>query len=117
MIPGFIERRLPKEERKRAAIFAAVSFVAGMMMSPFCSFVITGSLASLQERATFPMLRSEIESYRELPVAVQCSPQVANTIAAWNARIEHEHESNRHWYSDGFSTDRWNAVSVIELRC
>lgn len=80
-------------------------------------FFTVGVLSSVQERFTFEMLTAEINTYRDYSDSVKCSPQIRNTIAGWNARIEHEHESNRHWWSDYFSTDRWNAVKTIPLHC
>jgi hypothetical protein len=81
------------------------------------TYPIVAVMSGFQERITFQMIRAEIESYRSLPDSVKCTSQISNTIAGWNARIAHEHESNRHVYSDLFSTDRWNAVTLIPLNC
>jgi hypothetical protein len=80
-------------------------------------FFTVGILQSIQERITFPMIQAEIDSFRFLPDSVKCTPQISNTIAGWNARIQHEHEANRHLWSDAFSTDRWNSVEPIPLPC
>lgn len=81
------------------------------------TYPVVAVMSGIQERVTFQMIRAEIDSYRHLPDSVKCTPQISNTIAGLNARIEHEHESNRHYYSDLFSTDRWNAVEPIALNC
>lgn len=85
-------------------------------------FFTVGVLSSLQERATFPMLVERMEVVRRAGAAMSCPPSVADQpivaqIMEWDLRIAHEQEANRHWWSDYFSTDRWNAVKPIALPC
>ena len=85
-------------------------------------FLTVGVLASIQERFTFPMLDSRIGVVRIAARQMVCPPSVADApivaqVLEWNLRIAHEQEANRHWYSDGFSTDRWNRVARIPLPC
>jgi len=89
----------------------------GIGIGVSATFAASSLMISLQERATFPMIMAEIESYRALPESVKCSPQISNTIANLNARVAHEKESNRHGFSDLFSTDRWNNVQPITVTC
>ena len=127
MIPKFINKWLPEDEEERAKVFAVAGsiagFLAGTMFSPFFSFTITGSLMSLQERATFPMLLQRSEVVRHAMLAVPCderilafSPLIAQAVD-WNTRIAHEKEANLHTLTDYFSTDRWNSTAPIPLPC
>ncbi len=122
MIPRGLNRVLPQDEKKRAAIFAAVSFLAGMMLSPVMSFTIIGTLASLQERAIMPMLSQRIEVVREASRHISCPPSVADApivqaILDWNLRVAHERESNQHWMTDLFSPDGWLSIEPIAFPC
>ena len=110
---SFIDGLLPQDGKMRGVVLLVIGGLFGLV-GPWC---VTGVLASFQERVSFYNKVAEIESYRELPDMVKCSPQIAAAIAGINARVAIEHESNRHWYTDYFSTDRWNAVEVIPLRC
>ncbi len=78
-----------------------------------------GFYAVLMERFQFPMIRSEIESLRRDIGSISCgsAAMLVAQAADWNRRIEHEHESNRHIYSDWASTDRWLQVERIEIPC
>lgn len=123
MIPTLLNRYLPEKEEDRARLFAVAGFLAGVMCSPFFSFVITGSLTSLQERATFPMIERRIEVVRQEMAQVRCddrilafAPLIAQAVD-WNTRLAHEKEANTHFYSDYFSTDQWNQVEPIPLPC
>ena len=123
MIPRVMNAVLPSDEKKRAAIFAGVSFLAGMMISPILSFTITGTLSSLQERATFPMLERRIEIVRTAIHQAPCDTRILafapliHEAVQWNLRIAHEQEANRHLLTTLFSTDRWNALTLIPLPC
>jgi hypothetical protein len=123
MIPRFIGKMLPSDEKTRAAIFAVVSFFAGTLFSPFCAFTITGTLVSIQERATFPMIEQRIEVTRRAISAIPCDQRIlafaplVNEAIQWNLRIAHEKQANQLWYSDYFSTDEWNRLTSIPLPC
>ena len=85
-------------------------------------FLTVGVLSSIQERLVFPMIQARIETVRKAAESVPCPAPVADqAIVAqaleWNLRIAHEQEANRHWYSDVFSTDRWNGVTRIAMPC
>jgi hypothetical protein len=79
----------------------------------------TALFAVVMERFQFQMIRSEIESFRQDYEQTPCSDRIMLRQAAstWNQRIEHEHESNKHNYSDWASTDRWNEVKRIDVQC
>lgn len=123
MIPRFINSLLPTSETKRATVFAVASFLAGALCSPFFGFVITGTLGSFQERATFPMLAQKIEFVRASSALIPCDSRVLAfapiiaEVVGWNLRIAHEQEANRHWYSDYFSPDGWNSLKPIPIPC
>lgn len=98
----------------------------GVLLMPLIQqaapFFTVGVLQSLQERLTFPMIMQRIEVVREAARSVPCPAPVADQsiiqqILEWDGRIAHEQEANRHWYSDYFSTDRWNEVRPIALPC
>lgn len=97
--------------------FAAIlgGLIALMAQTSF-NKVFDGVYGVITERVQFPMLYRTIEYYRQ--IEDPCSPQVRNTIETMNARIEYEHEANRQWFLvDWASTDLWNQVQVIPLRC
>ena len=105
-----------------ARIASSVLTGIGIGFGVAIAFGAQGMLQSLQERFTFPMIAAEIEVVRQSAQTVECPPSVADTATmaafiAWNIRIAHEQESNRHWYSDALSTDRWMKVEPIRLKC
>lgn len=92
------------------------------MIQQAAPFFTVGILSSVQDRLTFPMIQWRIEIVRAAAAAVPCPVPVGDApiVAAvldFNQRIAHEQESNRHWYSDYFATDRWNQVKPIEFPC
>lgn len=113
--------------RQRAAALVLLGIAGGflglLIALGIAPWAVTGVLASLQERATFPMLQAQIEQVRADSKAVRCDVEnaafapVVALVEQWNTRIAHEREANKHWYSDLFSTDRWNAVERIVLPC
>lgn len=96
------------------ALFVAVGSVSGTMIGTQST---VGLWQIFMERFQFPMIQSEIESLRSDVAAAPCSSNamLISQAASFNQRIEHEHESNRHVFSDWASTDRWMKVSRIEI--
>ena len=127
MIPRWVNRYLPEDEKTRARLFTVVGsvagFLAGTIFSPFFSFTISGTLMSIQERATLPMLVERSEVVRRAIAEVPCDGRilayapVIQQAVEWNVRVAHEQEANRHWYSDYFSSDGWDRVAGIPLPC
>lgn len=61
------------------------------------------------------MLRAEIESLRRDAAATPCgaNAMLRAQVSELNREIEHEHESNKHWYSDWAVSDKWNTIERI----
>ena len=100
----------------------AVGVILMPMVQQTAPWLIGGVLQSVQERLTFPMLVQRIETVREAMAELPCpAPMADQSVVAealqWNLRIAHEQEANRHFWSDLFSTDRWNAVEPIPWEC
>jgi hypothetical protein len=89
----------------------------GVLLGLLSSLNSIGILQSANEWLGFKMIQAEINSYREYPDVVKCSPQVAAVIAQWNARIAHEHEARRHWWSWPMSPYWWKDVKEIDMKC
>jgi hypothetical protein len=100
----------------RPGLAAALGALLALVGQGAFNKVFDGLYSLVVERQQFPMTARTIEYYRH--VADPCSPQVRNTIEGLNARIEYEHAANQQWFLiDWASTDRWNAVQVIEIQC
>lgn len=97
-------------------IVLASGSISGTIIGTQSTF---GFWSVLMERLQFPMIQAEIESLRKDVQAAPCgsNAMLLNQAAETNKRIEHEHESNKHVYSDWASTDRWNQVQRIETPC
>ena len=87
-------------------------------------WMVNGILDGVKERVTFPMLEQRMNVIRGAARHMRCPPSYADQpiiaqILEWNARIAHEHESNRvHWtLLDVLSTDEWNRIPLIEIPC
>lgn len=123
MIPEWLNRWLPSEEKYRARVFAILAFIGGLFFSPLASFTMNGTLASVQERAAFPMLQSQIEWTRSAALTIPCDERVLAfapviaTAVELDRRISHEQEAQRHWYSRWFSRRAWLTVKLIPLPC
>ena len=114
-IADFLQRlRNPKETFKTAVVavtLASLSIVGTQLATGLWSVIVA--------RLEFPMIRAQIESLRQDLGQAPCAaiPMIAAHAAEWNITIEHEKESNRHWYSDWAVTDRWNEVPRLEMPC
>lgn len=117
------EIREPKTRSNAVRTLAIVIIVAGVSVggtiaaSQITTQIVTGLWSVFMERSTFPMISREIDSLRSDLVTAPCgsNAMLIASAAEMNKRIEHEHESNRRWYSDWASTDLWNAVNRITI--
>lgn len=87
-------------------------------------FFVTGALASLAERITFPMIEQRIEVVRRAAWSVTCPPNVADApvvqaILDWEQRRAHEVENNRVPWTvlDLMATDEWNRIRPLTFPC
>lgn len=80
---------------------------------------VTGVYTALTERVQFYLILSEVESLRHDVMTAPCSSNamLLAQAAEWNRRIAHEHEANKHWYSDWASTDKWDRIKRIGIPC
>lgn len=111
-------RKNPREGL--VTLFTAVLLaVAGLSLSIIGTQAATGLYQVVMERLQFPMIESEIESFRRDFEQTPCDQRLMlrQQAANWNQRIEHEKQSNRLAYSDWASTDRWSGVERIEAQC
>jgi hypothetical protein len=116
----FAEIRNPETRGKALRSLVAAIALASVSISGTIAGTqgATGFYQVIIERAQFPMIRAEIESLRLDAAGAPCdtNAQLRSSVAEVNKRIEHEHESNRHWFSDWASTDYWNTVERIQFR-
>lgn len=103
----------------RSAVLALVVVVLSISSTIIGTQSAMGLWGVLMERLQFPMIHAEIESLRQDAATTACdqSAMLRATVAAVNQRIEHEHESNSHLWSDWASTDKWQAVERIRFQC
>ena len=123
MIPRFLNNWLPADEKSRAQIFTGIAFVLGLLCSPVASFVMNGTMSSLQERGTFPMIQQQIEWTRSVAATIPCDGRVLAfapiiaSVVEMDRRIAHEHEAQMHLYSRFFSRRAWLQVELIPVPC
>lgn len=106
--------RNPQEAVKTAVVTITIA-----TLSIIGTQLATGLYNMANARLDFPMIRSEIESLRRDLQSAPCAaiPMLVSQAAEWNRRLEHEKESNRHWYSDWAVTDQWNSIERLEMPC
>lgn len=111
-------RENPREGLITLILTAAIT-AGGLSLTILGTQGATALFSVVMERLQFPMIRSELESFRKDFQLTPCDQRLMlrQQASTWNQRIEHEWESNRHVYSDWASTDRWNAVNRIEVDC